>query len=397
MAYTVLRISDGQHGFPFLYDGKYLYCPDYNPTVYGKDPQYCLSMHYGSPTGEPISIIFDHTEFLACKPFRYEGHNYHQSLYIGWPKTHGSQYVCLQVWKDATNVGGEDYILDGGEADANYVSVQEALVDNNPPFSISVIVNKYGIIIPGNRTELESYFRENYGYADSKVTIWPEVAIIDEDDMYWRNTTTSPIGEYDFRFKTTGLPFNINDQWTDALRIVGIMQVEIEHTQKDENGNPLRMYITFRSNPFQLTEEIFAQLLCIGDKEQQLDFNDMNINKPRIINRSVNRVVQMTAQTDSKANIIQPVFFRTRELANIIIHPEVTENICINLDAYKAQADRFFIKIEGITFPEIGRTESGVIFKVQGNLLPGKVAGGVYYILNQDTNLVTTGKYIYEA
>ena len=104
----------------------------------------------------------------------------------------------------------------------------------------------------------------------------------------------------------------------------------------------------------------------------------------------------MTSQTDSKSNIVQPVFFRARDLANIIVHPEVTENICINLDAYKAKVTTFHIKIEGTTFTEIGRTESGVIFKVQGNLLPGKLAGGVYYILDQDANLVTTGKYIYE-
>lgn len=123
----------------------------------------------------------------------------------------------------------------------------------------------------------------------------------------------------------------------------------------------------------------------------------MLVNKPRIINKNLVQVVEMTAQTDSKSNIIQPVFFRTRELANLILHPEVTENVCINLDAYKAQVTQFFIKVEGVVFPEVGRTESGVIFHVQGNMLPGKVAGGSYYILNQDTDLVTTGKYIYEA
>ena len=123
----------------------------------------------------------------------------------------------------------------------------------------------------------------------------------------------------------------------------------------------------------------------------------MVINKPYIVNKTVQHVTQMTSQTDSKANIVQPVFFRARELANIILHPAVTENICINLDAYKAQVSSFFIKVEGTTFPEIGRTEAGVIFKVQGNMLPGSQNAGVYYILNQDADLVTTGKYIYEA
>jgi hypothetical protein len=75
----------------------------------------------------------------------------------------------------------------------------------------------------------------------------------------------------------------------------------------------------------------------------------------------------------------------------------VTENICINLDAYKSSVDRFYIKIEGTSYSEVGRTESGVIFKVQGSLLPGTVTSGTYYILNEDADLVTTGKYKYES
>lgn len=158
------------------------------------------------------------------------------------------------------------------------------------------------------------------------------------------------------------------------------------------------MHINLRSKPNKLNEIDFARLISVVEGNHTITgLTNMVVKKPRIINKDIIQVVEMTAQTDSKSNIIQPVFFRTRELANIIVHPEVTENICINLDAYKAQATRFFIKIEGVTFQEIGRVESGVIFKVQGNMLPGKVAGGVYYILDQDTNLVTTGKYVYEA
>lgn len=122
----------------------------------------------------------------------------------------------------------------------------------------------------------------------------------------------------------------------------------------------------------------------------------MQIEKPRLINRTIQQVVEMTSTTDSKANIVQPLFFRVRDLGSVVFHPEVTENICINLDSYKSQVKMFYIKIEGVSFPEIGRTESGVVFKVQGSLLPGVTGAGTYYILNQDADLVTTGKYIYD-
>ena len=396
--YTVLRISDGQHKFPFLYDGSCIYCPDYNPIVYGKRPQYCLTIKHGGPHGKEFNLIFDSSEFLPCKPFRHEGHNYQQAKYIGLAKDWFVQHITLQAWKNAKDAGGEDYMLEGGEADADYTSVQEAHLADKPPFVISIVTNKFGICIPGELAELEEYFRRCYAYDDSKITIQPQVAVIDENDIYWQSSTMSHVPGYDMCFELTGWPFTMNHQWKDDLRIVGILHVEIEQPYLNETGEPYRINIDIRSNPFQLTEPIFAQLISTANGYHTITgLENMHVNKPRVINKNILQVVEMTAQTDSKSNIVQPVFFRTRELANLILHPEVTENVCINLDAYKAQCSRFFIKVEGTTFPEIGRTESGVIFKVQGNLLPGKVAGGVYYILNQDTDLVTTGKYKYEV
>lgn len=395
---TVLRISDGQHKFPFLYDGNYLYCPDYNPIVYGKQPQYCLTIKCGSPRGFEFNLIFDSSEFLPCKPFRHEGHNYRQAKYVGLAKDWFVQYLTLQAWKNATDIGEDDYVLGGGEADPDYTSVQAAHIADMPPFAISVITNKFGICIPGKLDELEAYIRDNYAYEDSKIDITAQVAVADEDNIYWQSDTMTRNGDYDICFELLNWPFTLNVQWKDDLRIIGILHVVIEHPYVDDDGKPCRINIDYRSNPFQLTENIFAQLLSVARGHHTITgLENMLINKPRIINKNIVQVVEMTAQTDSKSNIVQPVFFRTRELAALIIHPEVTENICINLDAYKAQCSRFFIKVEGTTFPEIGRTESGIIFKVQGNMLPGKVSGGVYYILNQDLDLVTTGKYTYDA
>ena len=119
-------------------------------------------------------------------------------------------------------------------------------------------------------------------------------------------------------------------------------------------------------------------------------------NFPRVINKTVQQVTNLSNKTDSRAGIVQPVFIRTRDLASIVVHPAVTENICINLDAYKSSVNKFMIRIEDCTFKEYGRTSAGVIFKVVGNQLSGTLKEGTYYILNQDEELVTTGKYQYE-
>lgn len=120
------------------------------------------------------------------------------------------------------------------------------------------------------------------------------------------------------------------------------------------------------------------------------------MNEPRIINKIVNKTIISKSRSDSKANIIQPVFYRTRDIGSIVIHPEVTENIAINLDAYKSSVDTFILRISGVDFREIGRTSDGVVFRVEGSSLPTKIAEGVAYILNNEGVLVTKGTYTIE-
>jgi hypothetical protein len=64
---------------------------------------------------------------------------------------------------------------------------------------------------------------------------------------------------------------------------------------------------------------------------------------------------------------------------------------------YKHLVKTFILQIEGIKFVEIGRLKSGIVFKVFGSRLPKKISQGQYYILNQDYDMITSGKYIYEV
>jgi hypothetical protein len=49
-----------------------------------------------------------------------------------------------------------------------------------------------------------------------------------------------------------------------------------------------------------------------------------------------------------------------------------------------------------MNFFESGRNSSGVLFKIAGKKLPNTKTEGVYFILNQDSEAVSNGKYIYE-
>jgi hypothetical protein len=79
----------------------------------------------------------------------------------------------------------------------------------------------------------------------------------------------------------------------------------------------------------------------------------------------------------------------------LTIHPAVTENVCVNLDDYKSKVDTFSLQIENCRFNQIGANQYGIIFKVVGATLPQEATEGTYYILNEDYELVTKGKYKY--
>ena len=120
----------------------------------------------------------------------------------------------------------------------------------------------------------------------------------------------------------------------------------------------------------------------------------MNVYKIDAINKIENNVVKVDGINDAKSNIIHSVFFKVKDSQDLLIHPLVTENICINLDQYKSKVDAFILKIEDFNFNQIGSTPSGIIFKVIGGKIGTQKTSGIYYILNQDLELVTSGKYI---
>ena len=161
----------------------------------------------------------------------------------------------------------------------------------------------------------------------------------------------------------------------------------------DEDGTPVNL-IGYKTNVIPVTQTMWTYWNVMYKNLRYGDFKMSNF--PRTINKTIQQVTNITATTDSKAGIVQPIFVRVRDAASLVIHPAVTENICINLDAYKSAVKKFVLQIEGTSFLEIGRTAGGVIFKVIGNKLNGQLALGTYYILNEESEVVTSGRYQYE-
>lgn len=123
---------------------------------------------------------------------------------------------------------------------------------------------------------------------------------------------------------------------------------------------------------------------------------DMIIQQPLIVNRITPPPAPTTAFNDSHRGVIQPIYFRVRDINMVIVHPAVTEKIAINLDAYKSKVSNFHLKIGSLVLPEIARTASGIVFRIPGDQLQGPQEG-MCYILDENLELVTSGRYIMEV
>ena len=183
--------------------------------------------------------------------------------------------------------------------------------------------------------------------------------------------------------------FNSWDNFSEEWKLVGCLTVnDPEYPDED--------IINILSNEIPVSQEIFKYFVGADTQTTQIiSPSDMEIINYTLVDKIENKVVHIERPSDAKSNIIQPVFFRVKDTEFLTIHPAVTENICINLDDYKSKVEKFILQIEGCTFTQIGSNNFGILFKVQGKNLPGKATSGLYYVLNENNELVTSGKYKY--
>ena len=150
-----------------------------------------------------------------------------------------------------------------------------------------------------------------------------------------------------------------------------------------------------KSNELPITPDVFKYILPTDKNYINLNLVHMQSYQVDVVNKIQKNIIKVNKPDDYKANILRPIFIQTSPLNDVVFHPQVTENVCINLNAYKLKVNCFYIRIEGMDFVEIGRTSAGVVFNVNGGMLPNKVDSGLFYILDENKELVTTGNYMY--
>lgn len=328
-----------------------------------------------------------------------------------------------------SNIDGHDIYMKvneyvGGQNSINLLSAQRgdmrldlstnvtksfSKVQEEPAFIVDLVFNDF---YSGN---LKEYLSETYNIDHIKLKY--NLVIGNEDNLYIM-VESDKIDNFQTHYifnKSNILNSQIIGNTMESIEGVNVVS-SVDIIYIDEDGYEESL-IYLLSNKIPLTPNIFRFFNSCKVKNDQNEYvdiyefrdkydyvinniklNDVDMNLFNItpINKIEQTIIQTGTPSDSKSNLINPVFFRTSQLANIVIHPSVTETICLNLDAYKSKVESFIIQIEGVNYVEIGRNKYGVLFKIVGRKLPKTVLNGTYYILDSNGEMITYGKYNYE-
>ena len=424
-----------------------MYFPQYGIEVNNPKARYILtaSTFIGGHLIELGCFTFKRTDALACTPVKFGGMSeYYESIDFVLPDLYtiiSENYFNINGARmDFNNDFNNDYTIYQENFDTKEISLNLSLyivdfVDDKYIKSDSCNSGQNNIIIydpkdlqlkagielndrnddyniclnldfnkKSSDDNINDYILNNYGIINP-IGLYRTV-IMDENDIYkafvkigLEDELKIPMNEGP-SVQSLGSFFNW-DNWKPGLYIQSSISIIDGDTWTEEDvddGEYEPAFVLF-SNKLILTQDLFAKLITPSEFESRkveisaIDMNNINVTAINKIEQNIKTVNINNA--DTKSHLVQPVFYQTRNLKSVAIHPAVTENISLQLDQYKSKVKSFVLQVEGINFKETARTSAGVIFKVVGKSLPKAADEGTLYILNQDLELVTTGKYIY--
>lgn len=395
-----------------------VYFPRFSVDTYEKNVSYVLSINTWIG-GTPVylaSIVINRNDSMASLdgPKRFLDDNYYE--YIELQTIDPIDIIYSDTWKNfRTKLCGEPVNEDGSQVNnsgtaicvmltpvrmvdgtwikmdhyecakntirfeeytSNYLSTKLTLeLLTKPVFNVRFSWNKV-------YSTLDEYLKETYGIDTSEnFTLKIGLVIRDKDDAY-------KYVEHTYNGTQDGSQFEFDefafDSWEDFheglyANVLVVMQKEGEDI------------LALTSNSIILHKDNFRYLLKGNLEQINLIDIDMNVNKYNVVNVIKNEIVTLERNNDYKANIIKPVFVKMQDAELIKLHEGIAENIAINLDAYKNKVEQFILKIGENEFYEVGRMSAGIVFKMTNVSLEQKQ--GIYYILNENSELVTTGKY----
>lgn len=414
-----------------------LYFPDYSVETYVKGVSYAITLNIwiGNKSIYLGAYIANRSQALAADRIKqFYNQKYYESMEFEIPDP--SDMVYGDTWRDWRKSVCGSQIINGVESNndapilnvtlypvvksgdiyvkySDYNGGQNGIrfqeYNANLHYNLKVNYNKYPCMLFESNIQFNNVYKQNLrGFKDYLLETYDingddcvlryDYYIQDKENVYgyyskYVDNIKCELTKYDIN--NSEYPFSSWDEFIDGLYISGTLNIINKNNINDESG----VLMTIMSNPIPITKELYK--FIVKDDSNDVDFIklnqiDMKVYEINTVNKVEQNIIQVERPKDYKSNLIKPVYYRTRELNHVIFHPAVTENVCINLDSYKSQASSFILKLEGVNFKETARVSNGVIFKIIGNTLPTTTSSGIYYILNENDELITTGKYTYE-
>ena len=422
-----------------------IYIPNHSPVIYSKKIKYALSLNTWTH-GIKVDLgtyVFKPTDTIAIPTgaIKKGNNEYHEYIsfdiidpfYIiysnEWNNFRNHICSCNQTEPSRINNAGSNlyvslYVIE--ESDDGYIAYNgysggynNFLISNNTDFfdlKLSVVTAprlgfKFDIKMNETYNSLLTYITKTYNLNNiasrnivfdvviknkNEIIIDPNTVRLYNADEHYGNATQYI---YISNLENNLIKSFLNDwnNFVDGYSIVGSLTIYDEsyynyNARTLEVNENKRECISFVSNEIPITQELFS-LFANGGSEKIIDIEDMNITTYNVVNKIENKIIQVERPNESKSNIVQPVFFRSKDSEILTLHPLVTENISINLDDYKSKVDKFILQIGNSIFNQIGANSYGILFKITANTISPNVTSGTYYILNENKELVTTGKY----
>lgn len=149
------------------------------------------------------------------------------------------------------------------------------------------------------------------------------------------------------------------------------------------------------------------------DINNKIDKDDVDLSKINLLNNvTVNVIEKDTNNSDLSSNIYnnqqgsinssspkviyKPIFYRVQSLQSITILPNIGQNIGINLLNYLTKVETFKMIIGDYTIIESSRNNAYVIFSLRNEIvqyLANYSGSKIYYITNQDDELISSGSW----
>lgn len=146
-------------------------------------------------------------------------------------------------------------------------------------------------------------------------------------------------------------------------------------------------------NKIDKNEMDLSKINLLNNVTVNLIEKDENVSKNDIKNNVYTKSI--TSSSSSKI-IYKPIFYRVQSLQSLSILPNVGQNVAVNLMNYMTKVETFKMIIGNYSIVETARNNAYVIFTLSAAVvqyLASASGVSVYYITNQDDELISSGSW----